>query len=321
MEPLISVIMPVYHVEAYIADSVRSVCNQTFQNFELILVDDGSGDHSIENAEQVLREFSVTYRVVHQENRGLAGARNTGIRHAKGEWVICIDSDDSIHPQTLEILAQKMEPTLNVLAFAFHRVNEIPSDYGVIPQPVAYTDYSQQTFAEAFFTRKLQLAVPTLLIRRSFWVEKGLFYDEQCRFSEDQLFVWSLIACTEQMRFVTCCLYDYLDREGSIMTASGIDKILTGYQKFVELDGRFAAENTSEKLGFDTSMVLPRWIFGTLHSSAKQMQYADFQRLCREISSHGELAKLKAYPDWRIQLLVMVYHVSQKLFYTLSKWI
>lgn len=98
MEPFISVIIPVYKVEQYLKRCVESVCAQTYQNIEIILVDDGSPDSCPQLCEKYAKK-DARIRVIHQENKGLSGARNTGIDHAKGEYLAFLDSDDlwSVH--------------------------------------------------------------------------------------------------------------------------------------------------------------------------------------------------------------------------------
>ncbi len=96
--PTISVVMPIYNVEDYVAEAVQSVLDQSFDDFELICVDDGGPDRSM----QIVREFSdPRIRIVCQTNRGLAGARNTGIANAKGQFVALLDSDDRWHKDKL----------------------------------------------------------------------------------------------------------------------------------------------------------------------------------------------------------------------------
>jgi glycosyltransferase involved in cell wall biosynthesis len=95
----VSVILPVYGVEKYIAEAVRSVLAQTFSNFELLIIDDGSPDRSIEICQQFT---DPRIRIIQQPNRGLSGARNTGIRHAKGEYLAFLDGDDLWAPEKLE---------------------------------------------------------------------------------------------------------------------------------------------------------------------------------------------------------------------------
>ena len=96
--PRMSVVMPVYNVEAYIEEAIQSVLDQTFEDFELIVVDDGGPDSSIALA----RAFSdPRIRIVSQANRGLAGARNTGIAEARAAYIALLDSDDRWHRDKL----------------------------------------------------------------------------------------------------------------------------------------------------------------------------------------------------------------------------
>lgn len=100
MHPLISVVMPVYNIEAYVAEAIESVLAQTLRSFELIIVDDGSTDRSAE----ICRSYDdIRIQVVSQKNRGLAGARNTGIQHSRGKFIAFLDSDDRWQPEKLEL--------------------------------------------------------------------------------------------------------------------------------------------------------------------------------------------------------------------------
>lgn len=108
MEALISVIVPVYKVEAYLGRCVESILAQTYKNIEILLVDDGSPDNCPQMCE-AYGEKDPRIRVIHQENKGLSGARNTGIDHAKGEYLAFIDSDDKWSPHFLESLYRAMK--------------------------------------------------------------------------------------------------------------------------------------------------------------------------------------------------------------------
>ncbi len=101
--PLISVIVPVYQVRAYIRECVESLLCQTYRNLEVILVDDGSTDGSGEMCDGFARE-DERIRVIHQRNRGLSAARNTGLDHAAGEYIAFVDSDDYVEPAYIEEL-------------------------------------------------------------------------------------------------------------------------------------------------------------------------------------------------------------------------
>ena len=96
--PRVSIIMPVYNVEAYVAEAVASVLAQSYGDFELLIIDDGGTDRSIEICSKFV---DPRIRIISQPNRGLAGARNTGILHARGEYIALLDSDDRWRPEKL----------------------------------------------------------------------------------------------------------------------------------------------------------------------------------------------------------------------------
>ena len=105
--PKISVVVPVYKVEKYLNRCVDSIINQTYSDFELILIDDGSPDNAPEMCDEYAAKYDFVH-VIHQENGGLSAARNSGIewalKNSDSEWITFIDSDDWIHPQYLESL-------------------------------------------------------------------------------------------------------------------------------------------------------------------------------------------------------------------------
>ena len=101
MNPIVSVIVPVYNAEKAIQRCVESVLNQTYVSFELILVDDGSTDSSGQQCDYYA-ETDERVKVIHQDNKGVSEARNTGLIQASGQYVFFLDSDDELYPETLE---------------------------------------------------------------------------------------------------------------------------------------------------------------------------------------------------------------------------
>ncbi|MEM9925690.1 MAG: glycosyltransferase family 2 protein [Cyanobacteria bacterium P01_D01_bin.50] len=106
-----SVIVPLYNAEKYIGRTIKSILNQTYKNLEIIIVDDESPDNSV----KVCQQFTDSrIKIVHQKNRGLAGARNTGIRHAEGEYIAFMDADDIWLPEKLEKHITQLESNPDV---------------------------------------------------------------------------------------------------------------------------------------------------------------------------------------------------------------
>lgn len=108
MEELISVIVPVYNVEKYLERCILSLLQQTYEKLEIILVDDGSKDSSGQICDKYV-ELDHRIQVIHQQNMGLSGARNSGIEAAKGKYFAFVDADDYIHPEMYAVLINVME--------------------------------------------------------------------------------------------------------------------------------------------------------------------------------------------------------------------
>ena len=102
--------VPVYNVEAYLRECLDSIMNQTFKDFEVIMVDDGSTDNSFNICQEYVARDN-RFKLIHQENKGLAGARNTCLKHMKGEYITWIDSDDVVDDNYLERLLEVQEKT------------------------------------------------------------------------------------------------------------------------------------------------------------------------------------------------------------------
>lgn len=113
--PLVSIIVPIYNVENYIARCLDSIISQTYRNIEVILVNDGTKDNSLSIAERYLSDCRI--KIVHRENGGLSAARNSGLDYATGEYVCFIDSDDSIQSRMIEVLLN----VINLIGVDFAR--------------------------------------------------------------------------------------------------------------------------------------------------------------------------------------------------------
>ena len=127
INPQISVIVPVYNVENYLHECIDSILNQTFKDFELILVDDGSTD----NSGKICDEYAINdkrVRVYHKENGGQSSARNLGISKANTIWIAFIDSDDVVHPRMIEYLKKAIDDNNIKLSACAHKKGEVISD-------------------------------------------------------------------------------------------------------------------------------------------------------------------------------------------------
>ena len=142
-QSLISVIVPIYNVEAYLDNCITSIINQTFINIEIILINDGSTDNSGEICNDYAKRDSRII-VIHKENAGVSEARNTGIQIANGDYITFIDGDDYIHPQLLETLYYHLtqDTTCDFSMINFQTTQDNPPiEYDKIPISQLETKY------------------------------------------------------------------------------------------------------------------------------------------------------------------------------------
>lgn len=137
--PKVSVIIPTYNAEKYIAETINSVVGQTFQDFEILVVDDGSPDKSVEICQQFA---DPRIKIIRQANRGLPGARNTGIRHAEGEFIAFLDADDVWCPEKLQKHVQHLDNAPQVgISFSYSAfINEVGALTGLCQKPKKLRD-------------------------------------------------------------------------------------------------------------------------------------------------------------------------------------
>lgn len=210
---ILSVIVPVFNNANTLEDCLLSLIEQRFQDFEIIVVDDGSTDESKKKAERVL-EGRAHCSVVSQENQGVSAARNTGLLHANGDWVAFVDGDDTLAPDCLErMMAASKEVDMVVSGIVFLKGNEeirrmLPPDDEWGPEELIrnkphYLDYTTSVCGRLF---------------RKELIEKYLLrFDENLMVAEDRDFNIEYLSHAEKIRFVPYAGYYYqTTHEGSL---------------------------------------------------------------------------------------------------------
>ena len=178
---LVSVIIPVYNVERYLDECVQSVLRQTYQNLEIILVDDGSTDRSGEICDRYAAQ-DERIRCIHQPNGGLSHARNEGLRLAEGEYVYFLDSDDWIEKDTLDALYRcAIEQRADLVFFEANTFTDDPKievKQGYLRSHSYPSGTGEALFSKLQKNGEFHSSVPLLFLRRSFLENSSLrFYD------------------------------------------------------------------------------------------------------------------------------------------------
>lgn len=233
---LISIIVPVYNVEKYLKKCIDSILNQTFKDFELILVDDGSKDQCGVICDNYAKS-DTRICVIHKKNGGLSDARNAGLDKASGKYIMFIDSDDYVDKDLLKKCFYKIEEGYDIVSFRYNKVNEYDvkaNDYDNFYNDLEYkfeTNEERMNFiARDLLNYKVCWEAWSRIYRRDIIENNKIRFEDNSKiFAEDLYFNLCYIVYVKKMFCMKEQLYYYLVRNDSIMrqnsNKSNIDRI------------------------------------------------------------------------------------------------
>ncbi len=246
---LFSIVIPVYNVAEYLPGCVSSVLQNDCRDCEILLVDDGSTDGVCPAlCDRLAEENPDLIRVLHQENRGLGGARNTGLEAARGEYLLFVDSDDTLTPDALSVLRRAVEDTKADIV-AFHGYSDdgeghlTPMELHRVPGGLTFRLEERQDFL---------LSLPSAwsrLWKRELFLTTGIRYPEKVWY-EDIRTSLKLFAAASSIHTLDHRLYRYLQRPGSIMNSASLSRnreILDAFDDILAWFGSRGLDKTYEK--------------------------------------------------------------------------
>jgi len=225
-EPLISVVIPAYKVEKRLDACVASVCAQTWKNLEILIIDDGSPDETGAVAD-AWAEKDPRVRVVHQENGGVAAARNRALDLARGEWVRFVDADDTLPPDSISLLYSRVsrEGSDLVIAGYEHQVGDLCHAFNLAHRDdtIAVDEYLRflNPYANSFFCGVLW----NKLFRRALIESQHVRFESGLTFGEDFLFVCNYLHGAEKVSFSTDTVYRYIRHPDSMTFSQTRDSL------------------------------------------------------------------------------------------------
>lgn len=249
----ISVVVPIYGVEAYIADCARSLLSQSWPDAEFIFVNDGTPDRSMEVLADVLKDFPAReVIIVNQENRGLPQARKAGIAKATGDYIMHVDSDDTLAPGAIEKLALKaLETDADIIHYYVKKVRANGSfhiskdkDYG---NPQVYAREIVRFHSHGFMCNKL--------MKRSLY-EKEIFYPKY-NMHEDMVLSCQLLAGAKSLVLIKDPLYLYRrDNPDSATRVKTSVRRGQSARNFLDLYEYWQGRQDSPVAGFEPDFIL-----------------------------------------------------------------
>lgn len=305
--PAVSVIVPVYKAEATLRDSMKSVLDQTFRDFELILVDDGSPDSSGALCDALAAEDDRV-RVIHQENSGVSVARNVGMAAACGDYIYFCDSDDTITPDALEKLYSLLTETEadtsgcgHYLLWPDGRKDAYPA---ALPAGVYEADGIRDGILLPLLGQRLDFGqgvlngfVVRFLFRRSILAEHRIAFEGA--YLEDEAFLMEYFLHAKRLAIVDEPLYVYLQNPSSV-TRNYLPDYLTVFRRFMERK-RALAEQSGLSAAMPDWEVNSNWAglliaIGNEYASTNPKSFREktafVRALCREPEMAEAIARL-----------------------------
>lgn len=251
----ISIIMPVYNVEKYIEKSIKSVIEQNNSQlkYEIIIVNDGTQDASIKIAEGLLSKSGINYDIIYQENSGVSVARNSGLQHAKGDYVLFLDSDDILSSDFMCRLSYEKNKKNDIIFWAFSEVNE----FGEILKEYSESYYTEnknyndgiKVLKDILIEKKHLIWTGSAIYSRIFLNENNLSFNKNHINGEDQEYILSALIFAKKVSYISNTLSYYLIRENSISTSFKMRK----FDSVIALE--CVRKTIIENIGYDKELI------------------------------------------------------------------
>lgn len=216
-----SLIVPVYNVEEYLDKCLSSIYLNKFKDFEVVIVNDGTKDNSEKIINKYLKKYNnITY--IKQENKGLSSARNEGVKKAKGEYILFIDSDDYIEKDMLQILNDNLNDNPDLLRY---QLREVYEDKVIDCKEIGFETtngidaFDKITRYKYIEPSQLYVYKRSFFIKNKFKFKKGIYH-------EDFALIPIIIAKANSVKSISYIGYNYLQREGSIMSNNNHEKVI-----------------------------------------------------------------------------------------------
>lgn len=288
----ISVIIPVYNTEKYLKRCLDSVIAQEYKDLELVIINDGSTD----NSEQLINEYKTKYPELisyyNKENTGVADTRNFGIKKAKGEYIMCLDSDDYIDTALLKNLEDYINKNIDLIKFKLQRVNEEGETLEIVPGATFEETTGEEGFNKLYSTDVLLDSPCVYLIKKEILTKNNLKFMVGTE-HEDFGLVPFIIVLAKTMVSVNFYGYYYIQSENSITRNENYKKtIKKAYDALKHYDN--AIELTQKlKLGKLTKQNIKIYYTNAIILKAKELHKEEQEKYIKEIQARKMVKNIK----------------------------
>lgn len=314
----VSVIIPCYNCEKYIIRAIKSLEIQTYKNFEVIIVNDGSTDSSDEIIKSYLKDTNLKYKYFYQENSGVSKSRNKGIDNANGKYITFLDSDDLYHKDFLQSLVSLIESNdVDTVYCSYTRdistiINETVTDENSIDI------LNHNELMNNFMYRKGPCGFFNYIYKNSIVNDFNIRFDERTRYGEDLEFTWKYLIHCKSAVFLNRNLYGYYDNPQSAV--NNVSWNITDVIHAIKRVERYMAENNDSFLGQFKLYMYDRTIWAVLKDFAVHDKKEMFEKLIKTYQVKKAMKNMVLRgPHILIKISAILFLINEKLFYNIIK--
>lgn len=314
---MISIVIPLYKVESYIESCLISLENQSFKEFEVIVVNDGSPDRSADIVEDFIKSSKLNIKLINQENRGVSAARNNGIDYISGEYVCFIDSDDMLDSEYLMIMQKEINMRgADICICRSRHIDENETKVYTLKNAYKSEELSKNQILEKLLYGEVSAGIWAVLCRRDVLGE--LRFAENFRYSEDLEMVWKLAASSNKIVLTDAPLYCYRIRNGSAMAVMN-ERRLDGLKLFENLSD-FIKEKAPDFYPQYEKFGVARWVWSTVWQEA--MASKSYKEFCKRTVKYNPkyyIRKLFYYKNPKVKLSSFMFLYFKRCYFLMIK--
>lgn len=282
----VSIIVPIYNSETYLKKCIESLINQTYQNIEIILINDGSSD----NSQEIIDEFvSKDQRVkaFKKENSGVSDTRNIGISEAAGEFFLFVDSDDFIDLDYVDKSVKYIEDNnLDYLKCSYIEKNGAKENRINYYQNKIFT--KNEIIVEISETDNFS-SIGGVFVKKGIIIDNNIRFSKDYKFGEDMFFNYCVLVSSNKVGYLSTCNYYYVSNSGSVSSNISVDSLykyfLDNLSVILKLD-KVSEKNKANKILKKINIITKKYVF------SKKSKFKTYKKILKKMLDNENVKKL-----------------------------